>query len=84
VLMIAEGPSRGIAIADGRHDHLTRLLTDEIASNPEFPAGGAYVPPLLSGCMRLESCTRRRSALDPQLRAVDLRRVCLLTGVQAR
>jgi aminoglycoside phosphotransferase (APT) family kinase protein len=31
VLMIAEGPSRGIAITDGRHDHLTQLLTEEIA-----------------------------------------------------
>jgi aminoglycoside phosphotransferase (APT) family kinase protein len=31
VLMIAEGPSRGIAVAGGRHDHLTQLLTDEIA-----------------------------------------------------
>jgi fructosamine-3-kinase len=34
VLMIAEGPSRGIPIADGRHDHLTRLLTQELADLP--------------------------------------------------
>ncbi|WP_433367293.1 phosphotransferase [Actinoplanes sp. CA-142083] len=31
VLMIAEGPSRGIPIADGRHDHLTGLLDRELA-----------------------------------------------------
>jgi hypothetical protein len=30
--MIAEGPSRGIAITDGRHDHLTALLTEELAA----------------------------------------------------
>lgn len=34
VLMIAEGPSRGIHIADGRHDHLTGLLTQELADLP--------------------------------------------------
>jgi aminoglycoside phosphotransferase (APT) family kinase protein len=34
VLMIAEGPSRGIPIADGRHDHLTGLLTQELADLP--------------------------------------------------
>jgi aminoglycoside phosphotransferase (APT) family kinase protein len=34
VLMIAEGPSRGIAIADGRHDFLTGLLTQELADLP--------------------------------------------------
>ncbi|WP_433295881.1 phosphotransferase [Actinoplanes sp. CA-030573] len=34
VLMITEGPSRGIAIADGRHDHLTGLLTRELADLP--------------------------------------------------
>jgi fructosamine-3-kinase len=34
VLMIAEGPSRGIEIADGRHDHLTALLTRELADLP--------------------------------------------------
>ncbi|MCU7725511.1 aminoglycoside phosphotransferase family protein [Actinoplanes sp. KI2] len=33
-IMIAEGPSRGIAIADGRHDHLTGLLTREVADLP--------------------------------------------------
>jgi fructosamine-3-kinase len=33
-LMIAEGPSRGIEIADGRHDHLTGLLTQELADLP--------------------------------------------------
>jgi fructosamine-3-kinase len=37
VLMIAEGPSRGIQIADGRHDFLTGLLTQELADLP----GGA-------------------------------------------
>lgn len=31
VLMIAEGPSRGIEIADGRHDYLTGLLVSELA-----------------------------------------------------
>jgi aminoglycoside phosphotransferase (APT) family kinase protein len=31
VLMIAEGPSRGIARTGGRHDRLTRLLIDEAA-----------------------------------------------------
>ena len=31
VLMIAEGPSRGIDPADGRHDYLTRLLGEELA-----------------------------------------------------
>ncbi|WP_030434345.1 phosphotransferase family protein [Actinoplanes subtropicus] len=30
-IMIAEGPSRGIPIADGRHDHLTGLLNEELA-----------------------------------------------------
>ena len=34
VLMIAEGPSRGIEIADGRHDHLTALLNQELADLP--------------------------------------------------
>jgi aminoglycoside phosphotransferase (APT) family kinase protein len=33
-IMIAEGPSRGIEIADGRHDHLTGLLTQELADLP--------------------------------------------------
>lgn len=33
-LMIAEGPSRGIQIADGRHDYLTGLLTQELADLP--------------------------------------------------
>jgi aminoglycoside phosphotransferase (APT) family kinase protein len=32
LLMIAEGPSRGIAITDGRHDYLTALLTEELAA----------------------------------------------------
>jgi aminoglycoside phosphotransferase (APT) family kinase protein len=32
LLMIAEGPSRGIAITDGRHDYVTALLTDELAT----------------------------------------------------
>jgi aminoglycoside phosphotransferase (APT) family kinase protein len=32
LLMIAEGPSRGIAITDGRHDHVTALLTGELAA----------------------------------------------------
>ena len=32
VLMIAEGPSRGIAVTDGRHDHLTALLEAELAA----------------------------------------------------
>ncbi len=32
VLMIAEGPSRGIAVTDGRHDHLTDLLIKELAA----------------------------------------------------
>ena len=41
VLMIAEGPSRGIAVTDGRHDYVTRLLTEEIAhlagfEHPEY------------------------------------------------
>lgn len=31
VLMIAEGPSRGIRRTDGRHDHLTGLLNAELA-----------------------------------------------------
>ncbi|GIM91770.1 phosphotransferase family protein [Paractinoplanes toevensis] len=30
-LMIAEGPSRGIQLTDGRHDHLTGLLERELA-----------------------------------------------------
>ncbi|GIE93141.1 phosphotransferase [Paractinoplanes rishiriensis] len=34
VLMIAEGPSRGIPIADGRHDYLTGLLNQELADLP--------------------------------------------------
>jgi len=34
-IMIAEGPSRGIATADGRHDHLTALLTQELADLPD-------------------------------------------------
>jgi aminoglycoside phosphotransferase (APT) family kinase protein len=34
VLMIAEGPSRGIPIANGRHDRLTGLLTQELADLP--------------------------------------------------
>jgi aminoglycoside phosphotransferase (APT) family kinase protein len=34
VLMIAEGPSRGIAMSDGRHDRLTDLLTQELADLP--------------------------------------------------
>jgi fructosamine-3-kinase len=33
-LMIAEGPSRGIQLADGRHDHLTGLLNRELADLP--------------------------------------------------
>jgi fructosamine-3-kinase len=33
-IMIAEGPSRGIEIADGRHDRLTALLTRELADLP--------------------------------------------------
>ena len=33
-IMIAEGPSRGIAIASGRHDRLTELLTQEVADLP--------------------------------------------------
>ncbi len=32
LLMIAEGPSRGIALTDGRHDHLTALLEAELAA----------------------------------------------------
>jgi fructosamine-3-kinase len=32
VLMIAEGPSRGITATDGRHDHLTGLLVEELAT----------------------------------------------------
>jgi aminoglycoside phosphotransferase (APT) family kinase protein len=31
VLMVAEGPSRGIPRTDGRHDYLTGLLTEELA-----------------------------------------------------
>lgn len=31
VLMIAEGPSRGIAVTDGRHDYVTGLLKEELA-----------------------------------------------------
>src|SRR5581483_7086234 len=31
VLMIAEGPSRGIERADGRHDYVTGLLNSELA-----------------------------------------------------
>jgi len=31
VLMIAEGPSRGIPRADGRHDYVTGLLNEELA-----------------------------------------------------
>jgi aminoglycoside phosphotransferase (APT) family kinase protein len=34
VLMITEGPSRGIPVADGRHDHLTGLLNRELADLP--------------------------------------------------
>jgi fructosamine-3-kinase len=33
-LMIAEGPSRGIQIADGRHDFITGLLVQELADLP--------------------------------------------------
>jgi aminoglycoside phosphotransferase (APT) family kinase protein len=33
-IMIAEGPSRGIAIASGRHDRLTGLLTRELDDLP--------------------------------------------------
>ena len=32
VLMLAEGPSRGIAVTDGRHDYLTGLLLAELAA----------------------------------------------------
>ena len=34
VVMIAEGPSRGIDPADGRHDHITGLLNQELADLP--------------------------------------------------
>ena len=32
VLMLAEQPSRGIRLSDGRHDHVTGLLTAELAA----------------------------------------------------
>jgi aminoglycoside phosphotransferase (APT) family kinase protein len=37
LLMLAEGPSRGIAVTDGRHDFVTGLLTGELAALDEFP-----------------------------------------------